>query len=119
MVLGQTTGGARTYLAVKHGLRTNLRLGSRSHESVIHTGDVLCALESGGPTRHLAEWRWVPDASEPMRILEGPDLGLLEDPTVLERTLFRVGSMSDRIGLRLESTPIRAARETQRTCTHV
>jgi 5-oxoprolinase (ATP-hydrolysing) subunit C len=43
LVLGRTLEGARTYLAVKGGLQTRLRLGSRSSEQRVRAGEILPA----------------------------------------------------------------------------
>jgi len=98
--LGSARGGARTYLATPGGFLTPPRMGSRSAEVPIRRGDILPAGPSRLATRRLEPARPA-DPLAPIRILTGPDWPLLEDPDALEAT-FRVGSRSDRMGLRLE-----------------
>ena len=52
LVLGRTLSGARTYLAVRGGWQTPLRLGSRSTEERLRSGEVLPADAGSIPTRH-------------------------------------------------------------------
>jgi biotin-dependent carboxylase-like uncharacterized protein len=109
LVLGWTFEGARTYLAVREGLATTPRLGSRSVEKPMARGDFLPSAESRIPTRRLADWPWNRPPSQPIRILDGPDHAVLTDPGVLSRFSFRVGSRSNRMGLNLESPVIEAS----------
>ena len=102
LVLGRTLEGARTYLAVRGGLRTAVRLGSRSTEQPLRRGDFLRTGESRIATRRPGEADTMTDASAPIRILDGPDARTLIDPAGLENDSFRVGSRSNRMGLRLE-----------------
>ena len=55
LILGGTSLGARTYLAVKNGWRTPVVLGSRSSETRLKPGDLLPAGPSSTPVRHLAD----------------------------------------------------------------
>ena len=98
LVLGLLEGSARAYLATPGGFRTEIRLGGRSSEKPLRAGDFLPA----GPSR-LASLR-VMDATNivgPIRILPGSDWSRI-DPHALVGGSFRVGSQSNRMGLRLE-----------------
>ncbi|MFO0891484.1 MAG: biotin-dependent carboxyltransferase family protein [Isosphaeraceae bacterium] len=114
LVLGRTTQGARTYLAVKGGLAVPLRLGSRSGEKPLVRGDFLRTTESRIPSRSLADAPWEPPASRPIRIIDGPDSRDLIEPESLCGPSFRVGSRSNRMGLNLESAAIATASRPER-----
>jgi biotin-dependent carboxylase-like uncharacterized protein len=114
LVLGWTSEGARTYLAVTGGLRTVIRLGSRSTEQPLRRGDCLATGENRIATRRPGEAESIPDRSLPIRILDGPDSRSLIDPHVLEGLPFRVGSRSNRMGLRLEGPPLATAPDPDR-----
>ena len=110
LILGRAIGGARTYLAVRGGWQTRIRLGSRSSEERLRAGEVLPAGPGSIPTRHPAGPVWTPATAEPFRIIDGPDT-LSEDPAFDRPSFwadrrFRVGSRSDRMGLRLEGEPV-------------
>jgi antagonist of KipI len=110
LILGRAIEGARTYLAVRGGWQARLRLGSRSSEERLRAGEVLPADPGSIPTRRPAGPSWTPPAAEPLRILDGPD-AIPADPgsgpsDFWENRPFRVGSRSDRMGLRLEGDPI-------------
>jgi biotin-dependent carboxylase-like uncharacterized protein len=104
LVLGRAVEGARTYLAVRGGFQTQVRLGSRSSERPLGRDIVLPAEDSTLAKRHLAESAWCGPCSMPLRIIDGPDRQAVLDPGAWERADFRVGSKSNRIGLRLESS---------------
>jgi 5-oxoprolinase (ATP-hydrolysing) subunit C len=111
LVLGRALAGARAYLAVKGGWQTRQSLGSRSSEQRLQADDVLPAGPATIFRRHLSEPVWRSPTEEPFRVVPGPDSGLiseLEDPFVAGRR-FRVGSSSDRMGLRLAGEPIPVA----------
>jgi biotin-dependent carboxylase-like uncharacterized protein len=113
LVLGRTLQGARTYLAVGGGLRTAIRLGSRSTEQPLRRGDFLRTSQSRLATRRPGEIG--PTAAvTPIRIVDGPDSGSLADPRGLERVPFRVGSRSNRMGLRLEGPALATVAEPDR-----
>lgn len=103
LILGRATDGARTYLAVRGGWQTPLRLGSRSSEDRLRAGGGLPADPGMIPTRRPAGLSWMSPAAEPFRILDGPEA----IPSISwEDRMFRVGSRSDRMGLRLAGEPI-------------
>lgn len=106
LILGRALEGARTYLAVRGGWHTRIRLGSRSSEERLRAGDILPAEPGKIPTRYPADPCWSPPAAEPFRILDGPDAIPADPSGCWADRCFRVGSRSDRMGLRLESDPI-------------
>jgi biotin-dependent carboxylase-like uncharacterized protein len=117
LILGRTREGARAYLAVKGGWQTPLRLGSRSSEVRIRAGDVLPARPGATLRRRLIEPVWEPPDAEPFHLIDGPDgrIGGLEfDDVFWDAHRFRVGSRSDRMGLRLEGVPIAVTRNPER-----
>lgn len=114
LVLGRTLVGARTYLAVRGGLRTATRLGSRSTEQPLRRGDCLRTGVSRIATRRPGEAETLADAFAPFRIIDGPDAPSLMAPKGLEGVAFRVGSRSNRMGLRLEGTPVEVNSEPDR-----
>jgi biotin-dependent carboxylase-like uncharacterized protein len=108
LVLGRTLDGARTYLAVRGGFQTRVRLGSRSSEQPIKAGEVLRANAGTIPTRHPSEPVWRSPNWRPIRIIDGPDARsqpALDDDFWVRRR-FRVATRSDRMGLRLEGEPL-------------
>lgn len=106
LVLGRMAHGARTYLAVRHGLETALRMGSRATEETLKKGDVLPVGRSASPARYLNEPVWLDPSAHPLRIIAGPDSELLEASECLTSNAFRIGSQSDRMGLRLEGPAV-------------
>jgi 5-oxoprolinase (ATP-hydrolysing) subunit C len=121
LILGRTREGARTYLAVRGGWQTRLRLGSRSSEERIRAGDVLPAEPGAIPTRRPARPTWKSPTADPIRIIEGPDgrsASAFDEAFRADRR-FRVGSRSDRMGLRLEGDPLAVASAPERLSTPV
>jgi 5-oxoprolinase (ATP-hydrolysing) subunit C len=111
IVLGRTLAGARTYLAVMGGWETPVRLGSRSSERCVRAGEVLAAGPGTIPTRYPSDLVCVSPSAETFRIIDGPDAGRdsgFDDAFWADRR-FRVGSQSNRMGLRLEGAPLKAA----------
>lgn len=102
LMLGRTLDGARTYLAVRGGFQTPLRLGSRSSEQPLRRGDFLHASVATLPTRHPSEPTWSDPAAQPFRIIKGPQDGAMIALDFWTQGRFRVGSRSNRMGLRLE-----------------
>jgi biotin-dependent carboxylase-like uncharacterized protein len=120
LILGRAIEGARTYLAVRGGWQTRVRLGSRSSEERLRAGDVLPAPPGSIPTRRPL---WSPPAVEPLRVVDGPDAPPVDpasdrSPSWADRP-FRVGSRSDRMGLRLEGEPVAIAAPPGRLSTPV
>jgi 5-oxoprolinase (ATP-hydrolysing) subunit C len=82
-------------------------------EERLRDGEVLPAASGSIPTRHPAGPHWTPPTAEPFRILDGLD-AFAADPAFDRSTFwadrpFRVGSRSDRMGLRLEGEPLAIA----------
>jgi antagonist of KipI len=110
--------GARSYLAVAGGIRTQALLGSRSvdvNAGIGHTlvaGDVLPTIASA--LREPAKWSLDPmpwfdvDAAEPIRIVAGRHFPLLEAESqrALFAAEFRIGADSNRVGYRLDGTKL-------------
>jgi 5-oxoprolinase (ATP-hydrolysing) subunit C len=120
--LGRNLGGARSYLAVKGGWQTKLQLGSRSTEQRLRSGDIIPAAGPGTvPARRLGEPAWKSPADEPFRIIAGPDARSHAevDDAFWPVRRFRVGSQSDRMGLRLEGAPLAATSAPSRLSTPV
>ena len=114
LVLGRTLEGARTYLAVKGGLRNAIRLGSHSTEQPLRRGDFLRTGQSRLATRRPGEISPIAADATPIRIVDGPDSGSLSDSRGLEHVPFRVGSRSNRMGLRLEGPALATIAEPDR-----
>jgi 5-oxoprolinase (ATP-hydrolysing) subunit C len=102
LVLGRTLEGARTYLAIRGGFQTPLRMGSRSSEQPLRRGDFLQASAAVLPTRHPSEPTWRNPAAQPFRIIEGPEHRGMIASEFWMQGFFRVGSRSNRMGLRLD-----------------
>lgn len=117
--VGPLTGGARMYLAVSGGVETEVVLASRSTDSLsglgppaLRTGDRLPLGADHGrrPPIDLAPVRSL-DPVPVLRVVTGPADDLLE-PGALERLVdatWTVGVRSNRVGLRLEGTPLPTA----------
>jgi 5-oxoprolinase (ATP-hydrolysing) subunit C len=116
LILGRTMEGARTYLAVKGGWETRVRLGSRSWESCIRAGEMLPAQRASIATRHPSDVIWMSPVAEPFRIMDGPDCRQDSgfDESFWADRRFRVGARSDRMGLRLEGEPLNMVFEPER-----
>ncbi len=112
LIVGGSTLGARTYLAVGGGFRTPVVLGSRSNETRLAVGDRLLTEPSESLARRPVSWPWGPTAKiEPIRVIDGTDADpIAGDARLLESQFFRISTQSDRMGLRLEGPKI--ARET-------
>jgi biotin-dependent carboxylase-like uncharacterized protein len=121
LVLGRALSGARAYLAVKGGWQTRQSLGSRSSEQRLQAGDILLAGPASIPRRHLSEPVRRSPTGEPIRVVAGPDSGLIsaQDDPFRAGHRFRVGSSSDRMGLRLAGEPIPVTTPPERLSTPV
>jgi 5-oxoprolinase (ATP-hydrolysing) subunit C len=119
LVLGGTGNGVRTYLAVKGGWQTPLILGSRSSELPLKASDNLPAARGTVPVRRPSHFASPPLAEQTIRIVDGPDAGRWIEPGVWESMTFRLGSQSNRMGLRLEGPSIDVAADPERISTPV
>jgi biotin-dependent carboxylase-like uncharacterized protein len=121
LIAGRILEGARTYLAVKGGWLTPLRLGSRSTEERIRLSALLPAAQGTIPTRHLGNTERKPWDDRPMGIVAGPE-GRADrgwDEQCWNDRRFQVGSQSDRMGLRLVGEPLSVSSAPERLSTPV
>lgn len=105
--------GARAYLALAGGIEAPVVLGSRSTYVPARIGQPLQADDRVRPRRpaDLARvagriWPTPPDYAPVIRLLPGPHAALFEMANLVARA-WRVGTSSNRIGLRLEGAPVR------------
>jgi biotin-dependent carboxylase-like uncharacterized protein len=116
LLLGRTLEGARTYLAVTGGWQTRHILGSYSSEERIKVGQRLAAAPATIPTRRPGGSAWRSPLANPLRLIDGPDATSIPGigPSFWSLRRFRVGSRSDRIGLRLVGEPLAPAASPER-----
>ncbi len=116
LVLGRTSEWVRTYLAVKAGWQTGLVLGSRSSETRIRKGEILPCESAITATRRPEQSGWPSTVAGPLRVVDGPDCRMTPelDASFWTSHRFRVGSSSDRVGLRLSGEPVRVASAPER-----
>ena len=116
LVLGQTTVGARTYLAVRGGWQTTPLLGSRSTEQSLRAGERIPAASSRVLSRHVTDPPWQEAAAVPFRIVAGPDARTNPELNAAfwASRRFRVGPRHDRKGLRLEGDPFAVISDPER-----
>jgi allophanate hydrolase subunit 2 len=74
----------------------------------VRAGELLPAKEGSIPTRHLLDLEWIPPTVEPFHMIPGPDRPIDSelDAAFSKDCRFRVGTRSDRMGLRLEGDPV-------------
>ena len=117
LMIGGTSTGARTYLAVRGGWRTEEILGSRSSEKPLKSGDVLACESSTTPIRRLR------DTHEPLpitlRVVDGPDVALVDPSWIDPERIYRVDPRSDRMGVRLDGPPCDVRDDHERLSTPV
>jgi allophanate hydrolase subunit 2 len=105
LMIRGTPRGARTYLAVRGGWTTPIVLQSRSTEAPLKTDDLLTADPSTHGERRPVDWQ-MPDAEKaPMRVVNGPDS---HRSVPLDGREFVVSAQCNRMGLRLEGSPVHA-----------
>ena len=113
--IGPPAHGLRTYVAIRGGIAVEPVLGSRSYDTLsglgprpLRSGDALAIGRPAGDA--LVDY--VPIASAPaqleLRVVRGPrwDWFGPEAHASLTRTAYTVSARSDRIGLRLDGTPL-------------
>jgi biotin-dependent carboxylase-like uncharacterized protein len=115
VALGPTTGGVRCYLAVAGGITVDPVLGSRSTDTlsglgppVVSSGTVLPVGRAvGGPSGVIATSR-TERGGTVLRCTPGPRADWFTEGALetLTTTAYRVGSDSDRVGLRLAGHPL-------------
>jgi antagonist of KipI len=111
--------GARSYLAIASGLRTEALLGSRSADINAGIGRALAAgdeLPAASVATHLTPTKWSldpapwfdADETNPIRVVAGTHFSRLD--AVSQRNLFatefRIGADSNRVGCRLEGAKL-------------
>ena len=99
LILGGCREGARAYLAVRGGWRTPIAMGSRSAEIPRRAGGILPAEPGVIAVRRPRDVPSFAFDEAPIRVIDGPDAHLVADWGSLA---IRLGSNSDRMGLRLE-----------------
>ncbi|WP_406695814.1 biotin-dependent carboxyltransferase family protein [Singulisphaera sp. Ch08] len=104
--IGGASLGARTYLAVRGGWQTNVRLGSRAEETRLHSGVTLAAQPGATLNRHPRFLPWCEPAKYPIRVVDGPDANRVGSLEEWLGTSFRVTGQCDRMGLRIAGTPL-------------
>lgn len=114
--LGTPRTGVRTYLTVRGGIEVSPVLGSRSTDTLsglgpppVRVGDVL---PIGPPPDRFPHVDQAPIAADTGDVLvltasPGPRHDWLADPAELAGTEWTASARSDRVGLRLEGTPLR------------
>ncbi|XVX18951.1 biotin-dependent carboxyltransferase family protein [Actinomycetota bacterium] len=115
LYVGRPAVGMRTYLAVRGGIDVARVLGSRSHDTLAGVGPPPLAAGDALPIGVASAT--IPDldaavgpptdpaATAALNVAAGPRLDWLADPGQLA-TAWRVGSHSDRIGVRLDGSAL-------------
>ena len=105
--IGATEVGARTYLAVVGGWLSEVVLGSRSSEARLEAGTLVGSV--GGVVlprrRPCVRFEIAGGAEACLRVTCGPEFNRVVKPE-WERGTYRVGSKSNRMGVRLEGTEV-------------
>ena len=118
--LGFATVGLRTYLAVGGGFDVHPVLGSVATDMMSGLGPAPLAAGSVLPLGHLpieassvdvAPVAPLSEGPVTLRVLRGPRDEWLEDYSRLGKTRWTASSQSDRVGVRLEGTPLERAPE--------
>lgn len=112
--LGPPPTGLRTYLSVRGGFAVRAVLGSRATDTLsgmgpppLQPGDVLPVEPPvGEPTVDVAPVALPTDGLVELRAVPGPHDDWLADPLGLERQTWAVSARSDRVGVRLEGSPL-------------
>lgn len=108
--IGGSREGLRGYLCIRGGIAAPVILGSRSALQPVRAGDVLSCQPGTIPAHGVRiDWEWDRAAAVGQRVLrfiDGPqaswfDLADITGPT------FTVSPASNRMGLRLQGTPVR------------
>jgi biotin-dependent carboxylase-like uncharacterized protein len=113
VAVGPPSDGWRSYLAVGGGVVTEVVLGSRSCDTLGHVGGRPLAsgdvLPVGDAPTGLTSRTAVPPSrpADVVRVWPGPRADRLVDALVqLTQQVWRVAPHSDRVGLRLDGTPL-------------
>lgn len=123
--LGRAQTGCRAWLAVRGGLRVPPVLGSRStflpagfggyEGRPLRAGDVLATGETEATPRRLRTRPPAIEDAAPLRVIAGPQLGLLDDAGLAAffGSRYRVAVAADRRGVRLGGQALAHARVEQ------
>ncbi len=115
LALGPPPTGLRTYLAVRGGVAVPQVLGSRSTDVLsgvgpapLTVGDVLPVGPEPAelPLVDVAPLAPPTDGPITLRAVLGPRADWVADPAALARTTWTASSRSDRVGMRLDGTPL-------------
>ena len=112
--LGPPPTGLRTYLSVRGGFAVRPVLGSRATDTLsgigpppLQPGDVLPVEPPvGEPTVDVAPVAVPTDGVVELRTVPGPRDDWLAEPLDLEQQTWTVSARSNRVGLRLEGSPL-------------
>ena len=108
--------GLRSYLAVRGGIDVPAVLGSRSYDvlsaigpSPLQPGDVVPIGRPAEAYPELDQAPVAPISGQPveLRVIPGPRDDWLSDPDALVHTVWMTSDRSDRVGMRLQGTPLR------------
>jgi biotin-dependent carboxylase-like uncharacterized protein len=113
--LGVPRSGLRSYLAVRGGIAVAPVLGSRSYDVLSAIGPLPLqpghVLPIGEPAKEYPEVDQAPvppisDQPVELRVVPGPRDDWLSDADALVRTAWMTSDRSDRVGMRLQGTPL-------------
>lgn len=115
--MGTPASGLRSYLAVRGGLAVTPVLGSRSRDTLSGLGPAPVAPGDRLPVGHDVAGEMLVDAVPPqqydacpvLRVVRGPRDGWAAAPEHLVSATWRVGTTSDRVGVRLEGARLTMA----------
>ncbi|BBX47604.1 5-oxoprolinase/urea amidolyase family protein [Mycobacterium cookii] len=112
---GIPRSGLRSYLAVRGGIEVPPVLGSRSYDvlsaigpSPLQPGDVVPIGEPAEEYPELDQAPVAPISGQPvyLRVIPGPRDDWLSKPDALVHTVWTASDRSDRVGMRLQGTPL-------------
>lgn len=120
LVIEGTPQGIRSYLAVRGGWKTDVILGSRSSEIPLKAGNILPCEPGVTPFRKAQGFATSPAAGEIfLRITDGPDFSLVEESWLNPERFYKVGTLSNRMGIRLEGARCDVEEQPERLSTPV
>lgn len=112
--LGLPASGLRSYVAVRGGLDARPVLGSRSRDTMAEVGPAPVSAGDRLPIGAAVDGDILVDAVPPqeydaspvLHVVRGPRDDWVADPDALVSDRWSVSAASDRVGLRLEGTPL-------------
>jgi biotin-dependent carboxylase-like uncharacterized protein len=114
--LGSARAGVRSYLAVRGGIDVEPVLGSRSYDVLSAIGPLPLLAGAALPIgEHTADYPRIDQAPVAaidehlveVTVVPGPRDDWLADPDALVHTVWMASDRSDRVGMRLEGSPLR------------